>query len=118
VELDAFGGLLGVTQAHGHAARAAGGDHERRGQGRFVDDQRVVAGGPEARGQPGQQAAAVMSDGGRLAVHGLRGNDDLGAVGGGNGLVAEADAEQRDGGGAVPDGCDADTGFGGSAWTG
>jgi hypothetical protein len=118
VELDAFGGMLGVPQAHGHAARAAGGDHEGRGHGWLVDDQGVVAGGPEARGQAGQQAVAVMSDGGRLAVHGLRGSDDLGAVSGGDGLVAETDAEQRGGGGAAADSGDADTGFGGSAWTG
>ena len=62
VELQAFGRVPCVAQAHGDPARAPGGDQQVWGQGVLLDDQGVVARGAEAPGQPGQDAAAVVGD--------------------------------------------------------
>jgi len=118
MELQALGRMLGVAQPHGDCAGAAGGDQQAGRQGALVDDQGVVARGRETRGQAGQEAAAVVGDQCRLAVHGLGRRGDPGAVGGRDGLVAEADAEQRGRGRAGPDDVDADAGVGGGARAG
>ncbi len=65
------------------------------GQGGALDDQAVVAGGLERRGQAGEDAGAAVADGAELAVHDLAGADHLAAEGLADRLVAEADAEER-----------------------
>jgi len=87
-----LGGVVCVPQAHRDSAWPAGGDEYVRRQRVLVDDQRVVASGGELLRQAGQHAAAVVGDGGGLAVGRLRRGNDAGAVGGGDHLVPEADA--------------------------
>ena len=108
MELEAFGRMTGVPQAHRDAARAARGDPQVGWPSRLVDDQRVVAGRGEARREAGQHTLAVVADGGGHAVHRLRRGDDPATVRGGDGLVAQADAEQWGAGRAGLDGADAD----------
>jgi uncharacterized membrane protein len=114
MELQALGRMLGVPQSHRDSAGAPGGNQQTGRQGALIDDQGVVAPGRETPGQASQDAAAVVSDQCRLAVDGLRRRGDPGAVGRRDGLMAEADAEQRDCARAGPDGVDADTRVGGS----
>ena len=57
--------------------------------------ERVVAPGEEVLGQPGEDAAAVVRDDRRLAVHELARLADLAAEDLHDRLVAEADAERR-----------------------
>ena len=81
VELHALDRQLPVPQRHDHAGRRAAGDLELRRHGRRVDGERVVAGGGERRGQPGQHARAVVHDLAGLAVQQLRRPDDVRAEG-------------------------------------
>ena len=93
MELHALGRQLAMAQAHHHAA-AARGLLQAGGQLR-VDDQRVVAPHRQRRGQPGEDRAPVVLDGGGLAVDG-RVQHDAPAEGLGERLVAEAHAERGD----------------------
>jgi hypothetical protein len=65
---------------------------ERVGQ-RLGDDQRVVAAGGKRLRQALEHPAAVVIDGGDLAVHQLGCAHDAAAEGGADPLVPEADAE-------------------------
>ncbi len=80
------------------------------GTRRGFDDQRVVAGGDERVGQPGEDPAPVVVDGGRLAVHERGGGDDPPAVDLADGLVAEADPEDGELAGQLSDDGVADAG--------
>src|SRR5215217_3202108 len=92
VELDPLRGQLAMAHGHQHAA-AVRGRLEAVGQ-RGVDHERVVAAHDERRGQPREQARAVMVDLRRLAVHGDVA-DDPPPERLRERLVAEADAERR-----------------------
>src|SRR5450756_1058447 len=94
VELHAVDRQLAVPHAHHHVLRVPGAEFENVGQG-LVDDQRVVAGGREGVGQPGEDAAAVVADLVGLAVHGGAGAAHHAPVHLADGLVPEADAEHR-----------------------
>ena len=59
-------------------------------QGRFLDDQRMIARGVEGRRQAGEDAGAVMSDRAHLAVHRLRRADYAAAEFLADRLMAEA----------------------------
>jgi hypothetical protein len=86
-----------------------------------VDDERVVAGGREGRGEPAEEALPPVADRGRPAVDGLAGAHDPGAVGDADRLVAEADPEHRDrrpGGAAGPHEVDGDARLRGRAGSG
>ena len=71
-------------------------DLEHVGQALSLDDQRMIARHLNALGQALEHALAGVADGRQLAVHGLGRADHLAAVDLADGLVAEADAEQRD----------------------
>src|SRR5690606_11746208 len=90
-----------VPQAHDDAVAGACRDLQDVRDGLGDDGQGVVSGHAYGRGQPGEDAAAVVADGAGAAVDEFGGAGDGGAVGGGDGLVAETDAEQRQ---AVPGG--------------
>jgi hypothetical protein len=55
----------------------------------------VVPGGGKPLRQPGEQAPAVVHDRGSLAVDRTRARDDARAVAGSDGLVAQADTQDR-----------------------
>jgi len=57
--------------------------------------QRMIARGFEIIVETAEHAAAVMVDPAELAVHGHRSAHDASTIGLGDGLVAEADAEDR-----------------------
>ena len=85
-------------QAHDLAFFGPGGDFEAIRQGLAFDDERVIAGGLERTRHAGEDALAGMMDRRGLAVHQAVGADDIAAVDLADGLVAEADAEDRRGG--------------------
>ena len=72
------------------------GDFELFGQAFFGDDQRVVARAGHRGGDVFEDGPAVVLDFAGLAVHQLRGANDIAAEGRSDGLMAEADAEDRD----------------------
>jgi hypothetical protein len=118
MELQAFNGVHGVAQAHHYAAGGqAGGDEHVRGQGCLIDDERVIPCGREVRRQAGEDAMAVVADRGGVAVGRGRRAHDPAAVGRGDRLVAEADAQQRRDRAALADDIDADPGLGRGAGT-
>ncbi len=84
-----------VLQTHDETVGSARGDAQRLGHGRGVDAQRVVSSGGERRVDSGEEAAAVVVDLVRLAVHRLRRPAHLASVDLRDALVAEAHAEHR-----------------------
>ena len=86
----------------------AGGDEQVRGQRDLLHDQRVIPRRREVRRQASEDAAAVVADRGGVAMRRGRRANDPAAVCRGNGLVAEADAQQRRDRSALPDDIDAD----------
>src|SRR4051794_32574524 len=107
VELHALGGQLAVADGHEDAS-AARGDLEGVGQRSLVDHQGVIAPHGQRRRNAGEDRAAVVLDGRRLAVD-RQVAHDVAAEGLGERLVAEADAERRDARlGEAPDDLQAD----------
>ena len=84
-----------VAHAHDVAIRGRGGHGQALGQGRRIDGQRVVADDSVRRRQVGEDVRPGMRDAHGLAVHDLLGADDVAAVGGADGLVAQAHAQDR-----------------------
>ena len=112
VELHALDGQRAMAQAHDDGGSSfagavdlgsAGGDGERVRKRIFGDDERVIAGAGERRGQRFEDALAVVGDGAGFAVHELMGTNDLAAEGFADGLVAETDAEDGSLSGHVAD---------------
>jgi hypothetical protein len=82
-----------VLQRHHHAVlRPGGGDQLGR---QAADGERVVSHRPKRLWQSGKQSRAVVTDRGLPAVPGLRCQLDLAAEHLGDGLVPQADPEQR-----------------------
>ncbi len=103
MELHALDGELAVGEAHDLALGGLGGDLEVAREGLPAHQQRVVAGGLEAIGEPGEDALAPVADGARLPVHDPVGADDLAAEGLADGLVAEAHPEDGQAPGVAAD---------------
>src|SRR5690606_35094578 len=102
MELHAVDRVLAVAQAHDRLVAAVGivrpgRDLEAVREAVGRDHQRMVARGLEAVGQPGEHACPGVADGRGLAVHDPAGAHHAAAVGLADGLVAEADAEDRRG---------------------
>jgi hypothetical protein len=95
-----------VAQAHDDAALRARGDHELVGDRAVDDRERVVPRRAERLRHALVEAAVVVVDQRRLAVHELVGVGHRRAQCFGDGLVAEADTQQRGSGGE----CGADHG--------
>jgi len=71
-------------------------DAQAVGDGLAPDDERMVARGDERVLQPGEHPCTVVVDERCLAVHRLRGADDIAPVSGSDGLVPEADSQNGD----------------------
>ena len=99
VELDTLDRQAAMAEAHdrGGAVGVAGacGDLEFGGQRVFGHDQGVIPGAGHWTGDAGEHGLAVMLDAAGLAMHQLRGADDVASKGRSDGLMAEADAENR-----------------------
>lgn len=104
VELDTVHRLVLVLKAHDQAVVGLGRDFKAGGEALAFDDQGMIARHRVRGRQTGKDTFAVMRDRGNFAVFWLRGTDDFTAKGLSDGLMAEADAEQRD----VVIGCGAD----------
>ena len=84
-----------VAKAHYLAVLARGAHLEAVGQRGALDGERVVAHRLEALREAAEDALAVVGDAARLAVHETLGGDDARAERLRDGLVPEADAEER-----------------------
>ena len=89
-------GCVAVAHAHHQAVARPRRDLQLGGERVAGHGQRVVPARLERGGEAGERAAARVLDGRLLAVHRLDA-DDVCAVGDAHGLVAEADAEHRQG---------------------
>src|SRR5205809_5820390 len=110
--------MLPVSHSHDLAVLRPGGDFELGRNGLSHDGERVVSGGDERVREPGEHAAVVVADVRRLAVHLLAGARHRRAEGAADGLVAEADAEDRSRGAEPLDHVDRDAGLIGGPWSG
>ena len=101
-------GWLRWRSAHDLPVLGLGADLQAVGQALAAHGQRVVAHGLERALDALEEAPAVGRDRGGLAVHESPGRDHLGAEGQRDGLVPEADPQDRDAAGEAPDGGDGD----------
>ena len=95
MELDALDVFLLVSHAHDRAVGEFTRDLEAIGQRRAVDDQGVIAADLDVLRQSLIEAATVVADARDFAVDDLARAHDLAAEDLADGLVAEADAENR-----------------------
>ena len=96
VELDAVDWEFFVHQAHDGAALGLSSDLQAIGQGVALDDEGVIAGGSDRAGKSREDTLASMENRGGLAVHETIRTDDFATKNLPNGLVAKADAKDRD----------------------
>jgi len=92
-----------VAQGHDFVFFGVSGDLEVVVEVLGIDDEGVVAHGGEGVFEAGEYGLAVVGDLGGFAMHATIGADDFGAVGFGDALAAEADAEDGDFSGPVVD---------------
>ena len=106
---------LPVAQAHDGAGsiflRSPGADFQFRRQIFLFHDERVIARGRHGHGQAVKDAFVVVRDGAGLAVHQVRSAHHIAAKSRADGLMSQADAENRHFAGEVPDQIDADAGI-------
>lgn len=93
VELYAFGGQGAMAQSHDLAFGRARRDFKAFGDMGWIGDERVVAGGGEGGGDAAEDRLFVVVNGRCLSMQGARGADDTAAECLGDGLVAQAHAE-------------------------
>ena len=95
-----------MAQAHDDrpvsVLRCAGRNHKLCGKRLLGDDQRVIAGAGERRVEPCKYALSIVLDPTRLAMHQLAGADDLASECLADGLMAQADTQNRNFAGHVP----------------
>jgi len=122
MELHAFDGEFLVAEAHDGAGSVfvcgPGADFKFFRQIVLLDDKRVIASGRHGRGQAAEDGFAIVTDCAGFAVHQARGAHHLSAKGSTDGLVSEADAENRNLAREVANEIDADSGLLRRAWTG
>ncbi|MNZ47220.1 hypothetical protein D3C78_649270 [compost metagenome] len=111
-----------VPQAHDLVHRTVfkgspGGHFQALGQGFTLDHQRVVAGHGQRVVEAVKYAQVFVENRAGLAMHDLAGPHDITAKGLANGLVAQADTENRQLAGKVQDSFDGNTGLGRGART-
>ena len=82
-----------VPERHRHVLLRPGARRERRGD--VLDGERVVANGPEALRDTGEERGAVVADAARAAVHDRRRRRHPRAPGKPDRLVSQADAQDR-----------------------
>src|SRR6185437_4176717 len=122
VKLDAFHGVTAVPQPHNYARAIVfagfGADFKIRGQALFGDDERVVAGGRQRLGRTAKEGSAIVLDFADLAMHHLRRAHNLAPEGGADGLVSQADTQNRLLAGKMANQFNADAGFMRRTWAG
>src|SRR6516164_5843705 len=113
---------LAVTQTHDDASTiavvAGGGDFQVGRQAPFLDNERVIAGSGQGRGNTTKNRPAVVLHGAGLAVHEVRGANHLASERRSDCLVPEAHTEDGNTAGEVFNEVDADAGLLGSARAG
>ncbi len=117
MELYAPNGEFSVSKPHDFAFGGLGCDLEAVGEALTFDDERMVASGFDALGESAEEVLVVVADGGSLAVHEAVGANDFATKVLTDGLVSEADSEERDLAGEGFDHRDGYTGFGWRAGT-
>ena len=115
VELDAMHRQLAVREAHHQAIAGLGRDGEIVRHGGAVDHQRMIARRPERAVDAAEHAFAAMAHLGQLAVHRHRRPHHVAAEHLADRLMAEADAEHRNGRRGLRDEVEADAGLVGGA---
>ena len=122
MKLHALNRKLPVPQAHDDSRPVSvvspGADFEIAGQAVFGDDQRVIAGCRHRRRQAAKDGFAVVLDLAGFAVHQVLRANHLASESCANGLVSEANSEQRHLAREMADQFDADAGFLRSAGSG
>ena len=103
MELDAFDRQVAVAHCHDLAVVGGGRDVQHRGQARTLDRERMVACAVEWRRHVREDAALVVDDRLQLAVHHALRTNHPATECLPDGLVAEADAENRYLAGEPPD---------------
>ena len=93
-EIDALRTALAAAERRTAAAEAQAAEAARSGRC-LASAEATIAALRGRRGEAGEDAGAAVLDGAELAVHDLAGADHLAAEGLADGLVAEADAEER-----------------------
>src|SRR5437764_9704007 len=115
MELHAFNRKPSVAQAHDGAGAiffgGPGADLQFCREIFFFNNQRVVASGCHWHGETLEYGSVVMHDGTRLAMHQVRGADNVAAESFANGLMSQADSEYWNLAGKVADQVDADARF-------
>src|SRR5690242_5719702 len=99
MELHAFNRVLLVSHAHDYATAVGfpsfGADLKLRREIQFLNNQRMVAGCGHRLGSIAEDGAAIVLNAAGLAVHYVLGANHITAKGGANGLMSQADAEDR-----------------------
>ncbi len=117
MELHADGGILPVTQAHHLAFRRASA-HFQAVRQRLGDDERMVASGRQRRRQSAEDALPVVDHRRHFAVHQSPGPHHPPAKGLADGLMPQADAQNRQAGSKALDQGQRDAGVVGRAGAG
>src|ERR1700723_2621838 len=118
VELHTFYAQLAVAQTHDYAVVGFGGNFECARQRFSIDDERVIARGNERLRQAAEYCFAVMLNFAGLSVHYFFGTHHAASKRSANGLVAEANTENRYFPCETLNNRDANSGFLWCAWTG
>jgi hypothetical protein len=95
VELHAFYAQFAVAQTHDYPVAGFGGNFECARQRFSIDDKRMIACGNERLRQTAEYCFAVMLNFAGLSVHYFFGTDHAASKRSADGLVAEANAENR-----------------------
>src|SRR3954463_11760508 len=101
MELHPEDGQLAMAHRHDDAVAGAGADDDLLGERLFVHHQRMIPAREERAGGAAEEGALVVDDLFRLSVHRRAGAHDASTESLSDALVAEADAEDGDGPGAL-----------------
>ena len=93
MKLYTFDGIGFMAHCHDDAVVSAGADHEFLGQTFWIDHQRMIAHGREGILDIAKYCFGVVRHFRQLAVHDRWRANNLTAVGGADGLMAQTDAE-------------------------
>ncbi len=110
VELDPLDQVLRVAKAHDLSVVAPGGHGELRGQGGLIHRKGVVPREGRRCSNGAKEAVPIQVNLFRLSVDNPLCRNDARAVGGGNGLVPQADPQDGRGGPVAADNLDGDAG--------
>lgn len=114
VELNPFDFRFLVTQPHDEPVRRSRGNFKAGGQRRALHNQRMIARGEKGIGKPGKNCLAIVSDRACFAMHDDGRSNHFPAKSLPDGLMAEADSQDRNPFGKFFDQLDANPRFGGS----